>query len=137
MHHENTLQYLIETDRVSFIAQVRAHERVSNAGCLSSYDALRNRSTWTVAGEVVGESEGPVGTQGRYWAVVALTKAQHGLATDQLSNNDVSDDVDLIEHFWREGRITSATAKSLLLERPRCLREPLYEPLQLRREVSQ
>lgn len=133
MPHSTKRQYLIETDKQNFLASIRAFERVINAGSLSSYDATRDRSTWTVGDHVVGESEGPVGSNTRYWIVVSLTKAQHNLATDQLSNNEVSSDTELIEHFWREAQITSSDARALLLERPRCLREPMYEPLQVER----
>lgn len=127
------LQYLIEVDFARFQAHLRAHERSLNAGALTAFDATRNSTVWTVAGNVVGESAGPVGSGGAHWAVVGLTPRQHGLVVDQLSNNDVASDDELVEHFWREGGLCSADARATLLERPRCLREPLYEPLFLLR----
>lgn len=44
-----------------FHSHVRAQERVMNAGCLTSHNAVTNVTTWTVAGRPVGFSRGIVG----------------------------------------------------------------------------
>lgn len=122
--------YLVEVSSAEHSAVVREHERSSNAGCLTSYDPANDRTRWHVGGKLVGVSEGILGSRKRYWAAVNLTPEQHAMAVDQVSNNDVSGDEEMIDHFFFEGRIPRADAMALLIERNRCLAQPFFEPLQ-------
>jgi hypothetical protein len=122
-------RYLIEISLAAHTKLLRDRERAANAGCLTAYDAKSDLTSWLVAGEVVGVSEGPLGTNTRYWATAALTPSQHSLVTDQLSNNEVSSDEEMIELFIREGAVTRSNALALMYERERCLARAMYEPL--------
>lgn len=125
--------YLIEVSPELHTSVLRQRERASNAGSTAWYNLPKDRTEWSVAGELVAVSEGQIGSRKRYWAVVALKPSQHALAIDQLSNNEVSSDDEMIAHFFNEGRIPSVDAKVMLeVERPRCLVNTFYEPLQER-----
>lgn len=50
----------------AFHANVRKQERLLNAGCLTTWDAATGRTTWTVAGQVVGHTVGQVGATTAY-----------------------------------------------------------------------
>lgn len=128
MQNEGKQGYLVEVAQDLHQAFLREHERLSNAGSTTTYDAARDRTLWQVAGETVAESEGVVGTLGRYWAIVNLDPQAHALAVDQLSNNESSSDEELVDFLSTETGMSRLTAQILLAERARCLIEPQYEP---------
>lgn len=121
--------YLVALTAEQHVTVLRYRESSRNAGSLTRFNEKTGRTEWTVAGQMVAVSEGPVGTGKGYWAVVHLTPAQHALATDQLSNNEASSDEELIEFFFTEAQIVSGDTKALLFERDRCAIQPMYEPL--------
>jgi hypothetical protein len=53
-----------------FHAALRREQSVRNAGCTSRYDAEENATYWLIAGDVIGKSEGPLGTQGGYFLTI-------------------------------------------------------------------
>lgn len=132
MQHAGKNAYLVEIAQDLHHAFLREHERLSNGGSTTTYDAARDRTLWQVAGETVAESEGAVGTGGRYWAVLHLEPQAHALVVDQLSNNDSSSDDELAQFLSEEAGLSALTARVLLVERDRCLTEPLYEPVRER-----
>lgn len=121
--------YLIDASYVEFQALLKRHESVANAGCLTEYDAAGDRTLWTVAGQLCAVTKGPLGARQGCWMVVHLTDSQRELAADQACNNDVSDDVEFTEFLFTEGRIELVDREAILLERNRCLTNPMYEPL--------
>lgn len=129
MHHDGKNAYFVEVAKAQHHEFLREHERLSNAGTTTTYDAARNRTIWQLAGETVAESEGPVGSGSRYWAVVKLEPHAHAVVVDQLSNNDSSSDDELVQFLSEEAGVPELTARILLNERERCLTEPLYEPV--------
>ena len=122
-------RYLIELTAHQHGLHLRAEESARNAGHTTTYDVVRNRTRWHVGGVVTSESEGRIGETTRYWGVVSLDDRQRALAADALSNDEVSTDHELVQHFWVEGRIDRNTAMVLMAERPRCATAPMYEPL--------
>lgn len=122
--------YLAEISKLDFQAIVREHERTANAGCTATFNSIQNRTRWLISNKLVAVSEGPVGSNLRYWAVLSLTSHQHSIVVDQISNNDVSGDEELIDHVYVQARILRPEALAILVERNRCLVDPFYEPLQ-------
>lgn len=53
--------------RERFMEAIRRAESRRNAGCTSAYDDKANVTYWIIADEVVGKSEGPLGTNGDYF----------------------------------------------------------------------
>jgi hypothetical protein len=127
---ESKTNYLVENSLEFHAILLRQHEASLNASALTNYKAENDRTEWLVGGRLVAVSEGQIGSRLRYWAVVPLTPAQHRLATDQLSNNDVAGETEIVDLLWKEGRIPSADGHALLPELNRCLVNPMYEPLQ-------
>lgn len=54
------------TTRPAFYAHIRAAERLLNAGCVTDYDHMTHKTTWKVAGRVVGTTTGRVGESTKY-----------------------------------------------------------------------
>jgi hypothetical protein len=50
----------------AFHQHVRQQERILSAGCLTTWDAATGRTTWTVAGQVIGHTIGQVGATTGY-----------------------------------------------------------------------
>lgn len=122
--------YLVAVDRGAFEAQIHSLEVMRGASCAITFDATRNRSVWALAGQVVAEADGFCGSTGASWLVVPLTRFQHRLVVDQVSNNEVASDEELVEFFVQEGGLSPEFAAVPLHERRRCAQNPIYEPLQ-------
>lgn len=50
-----------------FHRALRQRETTTSAGLTTRYDGPSNLTHWHVGGECAGLSEGPIGTQGRYY----------------------------------------------------------------------
>ena len=83
------------------------------------FDRKTNRTSWYSGERLLGQSEGPIGTQKRYWLVLELTPDQQAGVAERLANDSVTDDNSFATYLARNFGLSGDQLDIVLVERSR------------------